>query len=53
MSENYNDIGKQRRDKLRVIAQMELNNEITTEEQLDLREESFRNMKKATESFVN
>ena len=51
VSENYNDIGKQRRDKLRVIAQMELNNEITTEEQLDLREESFRNMKKATESF--
>ena len=51
VSENYNDIGKQRRDKLRVIAQMELNNEITTEEQLDLREESFRNMKKATEAF--
>ncbi len=51
VSEDYNDIGKQRRSKLRVIAQMEFNNEITAEEQLNLREDSFRNMKKAQEAF--
>ena len=51
VSEDYNDIGKQRRDKLKILAQMELNNEITIEELLDFREETFRNMKEAQEAF--
>ncbi|MDA9302889.1 hypothetical protein N9Q25_00685, partial [bacterium] len=51
VSEDYNNISKQRRDKLRILTQMDLNNEITTEELLDFREETFRNMKKAQEAF--
>ena len=51
VSEDYTDIGKQRRDKLKVITNLELDNEITSEESLALREESFRNMKEAGKAY--
>ena len=43
--------GKERRDKLKVITNLELDNKITSEESLDLREESFRNMKEAGRAY--
>lgn len=51
VSEDYNDIGKQRREKMKAVTQAELNGDITIEEALKLREESFLNMKEAQRLF--
>jgi len=51
VSEDYNDIGKQRRDKTKAITKAQQNGDITQEEAIELRKESFENMKKAQKLF--
>ena len=51
VSEDYNDIGKQRRDKTKAITKAQQNGDITQEEAIELRKESFENMKKAQKIF--
>jgi hypothetical protein len=47
VSEDYNDIGAQRREKMKAVTRAMEDGEITEQEALDLRQESFDNVKEA------
>jgi|14BtaG_2_1085337.scaffolds.fasta_scaffold00036_41 hypothetical protein len=51
VSEDYNDIGAQRREKMKAVTRAMEDGEITEQEALDLRQESFNNVKEAQRLF--
>ena len=51
VSEDYNDIGAQRREKMKAVTRAMEDGEITEQEALELRQESFNNVKEAQRLF--